>query len=466
VQRFEQDYPDAQVIMLEQNYRSTQVILDAAMAVIDQNPYRRQKKLRTDRGAGQKIVLHEAYDDRQEASYVVDTIAGMVTQNSVNPGDIAVMYRTNAQSRLLEEAFLRANLPYKLVGAQRFYGRREIKDMIAYLRLVHNPADEVSLLRVINVPPRRIGTKTQAALRTRSTQVGISPGDLLLDLSRDQDSPHYQAFPGRSVTPLVAFGSLLNRWRTAHFDLTPLQLMDNIIHEIDYESYLDTGTEEGISRWENVQELRRLAADYDKKSLLNFLDEVALVSDQDTLDESANVPTLLTLHAAKGLEFPLVFIVGLEDGTLPHVRSFEDPEAMAEERRLLYVGITRTKDHLYLINALNRSSYGYTEPTEPSRFLQDIPPDLLDGRSTVVRERRSTRGSKSMEWRGGALDSLPSPPMQARFSAGMRVRHQVWGEGMVLNSRLQDGDETVDIFFEEVGLKRVAASLARLEMLT
>ncbi|MFQ5616905.1 MAG: ATP-dependent helicase, partial [Anaerolineales bacterium] len=379
VLRFEQDYPGAQVILLEQNYRSTQVILDAAMAVIDRNPHRVPKKLFTERGAGQKIFLHEAYDDRAEATFVVDTIASLIARGQADPGDFAVMYRTNAQSRLLEEAFLRTNLPYKLVGAQRFYGRREIKDIIAYLRLVFNPADEASLLRVINVPPRRIGAKTLAALRTRAGQAAVTSGMLLLDLGRGQDSPHYNAFRNRAAASLAAFGVLLAEWQAIHDELSPLQLMDRILSGIGYEAYLDTTTDEGIGRWENVQELRRLAADYEERGLLAFLEDVALVSDQDTMDETASVPTLLTLHAAKGLEFPVVLIVGLEDGTLPHVRSFDDPESMAEERRLLYVGITRAKDRLFLVSALNRAAYGYAEPTESSRFLEDIPLELLDG---------------------------------------------------------------------------------------
>ncbi len=458
VRRFEQDFSDAQVILLEQNYRSTQNILDAAMAVIDQNPQRRRKKLFTGRGAGKKITLHEAHDDRAEAAFVVDAIASLVARGQAQPGDCAIMYRTNAQSRLLEEAFMRANLPYKLVGAQRFYGRREIKDVIAYLRLVHNPLDEASLLRVINVPPRRIGAKTVAALRTLAGQTGLAPGELLLDLGKGEDSEYFGKFRGRAALSLANFGHLVRNWRALRDELTPLQLIDRILHDVGYEAYLDTSTEEGLSRWDNVQELRRLAADYHDRDLLAFLDEIALVSDQDTLDEAANVPTLLTLHAAKGLEFPVVFIVGLEERTLPHFRSFDDPEAMAEERRLFYVGITRAKDRLFLVHALNRAAYGYTEPTEPSRFLEDIPTHLLNGQGVV----RSFRGREGTTRQQNAPSPGP-PPQRARYQAGMKVRHPLWGEGMVLNSRWQDGDETVDIFFEKVGLKRVAASLAKLD---
>ena len=463
VRRFEKDFPDSHTIWLEQNYRSKQMILDVAMAVIDRNPHRTPKQLFTERGGGNRITLYEAYDDRAEASFVVDTIASLVAQGDADPGDFAIMYRTNAQSRLLEEAFLQENLPYKLVGAQRFYGRREIKDIIAYLRTVHNPVDEASLLRVINVPPRRIGHKTLEVLRRRAVQVGMSPGDLLLDLSRGEESPHFDAFPGRSVVPLTYFGTYLAQWRVVYGEFSPLQLMDRILGDIDYQTYLDDGTEEGVSRWENVMELRRLATEYHDHGLLAFLEAVALVSDQDTLDDAANVPTLLTLHAAKGLEFPVVLIVGLEDGNLPHIRSFDDPEAMAEERRLLYVGITRAKDHLYLVNALNRTTYGYAEPANPSRFLDDIPTELLNGASSSRRGRKSTTSTDLFKWESPTPETAPA--VQLQYAAGMRVRHPVWGEGIVLNSRVQDRDEIVDIFFENIGLKRVAASLAKLELI-
>jgi DNA helicase-2/ATP-dependent DNA helicase PcrA len=471
VRRFEEDYPDAQVILLEQNYRSTQLILDAAMSVIKPNRNRTHKNLKAVRGQGQQLSMHEAYDDRAEAAFVVDTIATLVATKQADPGDFAVMYRTNAQSRLLEEAFLQAGLPYKLVGAQRFYGRREIKDVIAYLRLIYNPSDEVNMLRVVNVPPRRIGKKTLAALRQQAARARYSAGEMLLELSRGESSPFFEMFKGRTAVPLSEFGQLLAQWRSLNQELSPLQLMDRILADVDYESYLDTSTDEGLSRWENVLELRRLAAEYEDRGLLSFLEDVALVSDQDTLDDDANVPTLLTLHAAKGLEFPVVFLIGLEDGTLPHIRSFDDPEAMEEERRLLYVGVTRAKDHIYLVNAQNRSAYGLAEPTEPSRFLEDIPDELLRWTNnsrpyrTTRRDRIASKKVTVTRWDSGGSLKTAQPKVERRYSAGMKVRHPVWGEGMVLNSRAQDGDETVDIFFQEVGLKRVAASLANLELL-
>ena len=467
VLRFEKDFPDTQVILLEQNYRSTQRILDVAMAVIDRNPYRTPKRLFTERGEGLKVLLHETYDDRQEAAFVVDTIASLTARQQARPGDFAIMYRTNAQSRLLEEAFLHAGLPYRLVGAQRFYGRREVKDIIAYLRLVHNPSDELSLVRVINTPPRGIGDKTLQSLRTQAQKAGSPIGQFLLELSRNPE-PYRAIFPPRTLTVLTAIASRVSAWHAQAGELSPLFLLDRILDETDYHSYIDDGTDEGADRWENVMELRRLAAEYQGRSLTEFLEDVALVSDQDTLKdepdkEHPNVPTLLTLHAAKGLEFACVFITGLNDGTLPHARSFEDPEAMQEERRLLYVGITRAKDRLTLVYSQNRSAYGYAEPAEPSRFLADIPDDLLSESSPG----RPTRANKlsgydpRTRWQSPPTKAAPAK-LQQRYAAGTRILHPVWGEGMVLSSRLQDDDEIVDIFFENLGLKRVAASLANL----
>lgn len=466
VQRFEQDYPDAQVILLEQNYRSRQTILDAAMGVIDRSSNRRRKQLFTERGTGEKVQYYEAPDDYSEASFVVDSIAQLVASRQFEPRDCAVMYRTNAQSRLLEEAFLQARLPYRLVGAQRFYGRREVKDVIAFLRLVHNPADEATLDRVINVPPRGVGDKTLLGLHTVARQNQTSAGRVLLDLGRGADSPFWPAFVGRSVLPLADFGASLAAWVAAAPSLTVPELFDRILKDLNYKAYIDDESEEGEDRWENVQELRRLAMDYSARPLQDFLETVALVSDQDTIQDEVNAPTLLTLHAAKGLEFGAVFITGLDDGILPHSRSFDEPEEMEEERRLLYVGITRAKDRLYLIRALQRGGRGYAEESYPSRFLDDIPPELLVGMSSA---RTTTGGVRKRPtqtlWSDPRSAPRPAPVLELRFHAGARVRHPTWGEGIVLNSRIQDADEIVDVVFESVGLKKLAASLANLAVI-
>ncbi len=462
IQRFEQDFPDARVVLLEQNYRSHQNILDAAMGVIDRARNRRKKKLFTDRGIGEKIFFYEARDDYGEASFVVDTIAQLVASGDFEPRDCAVMYRTNAMSRLIEEAFLQARLPYRLVGAQRFYGRREVKDAIAFMRLVHNPADEASLDRIINVPPRGIGEKTLTTLHMIARQNETSPAAILLDLARGAESPFYKSFTGRAAVPLADFGGMLANWRALATARTIPELFDQILKDINYKEYIvEDDSEESADRWENVQELKRLAMEYSTRTMDEFLENIALIADQDTITDN-NAPTLLTLHAAKGLEFGAVFIVGLDDGIIPHSRSFDEPEQMEEERRLFYVGITRAKDKLYLLRAIQRGGRGMAEETYPSRFMDDIPEALLVGKT---RTGRAMRGAPSeVKW------SLPSSPTPApvptsKYHAGTRIKHAMWGEGIVLSSRLQDGDEIVDVVFESVGIKRLAASLANLTII-
>ncbi len=470
IQRFEQDFPDAQVILLEQNYRSRQNILDAAMGVINRAQNRRRKQLFSDRGTGEKVFFYEAPDDYAEASFVVDTIAQLVSARQFEPGDCAVMYRTNAQSRLIEEAFLQARLPYRLVGAQRFYGRREVKDIIAFLRLVHNPADEASLDRIINVPPRGIGEKTLLTLHNVARQHNTTPGAVLLELARGSDSPYWSAFGGRSVIPLADFGASLAKWHSAAPALAVDELFDRIVRDLNYKEYICDETEEGVDRWENVEELHRLALEYSTRTLDEFLENIALVSDQDTLKDNVNAPTLLTLHAAKGLEFGAVFLTGLDDGVLPHSRSFDEPESMEEERRLFYVGITRAKDRLYLLRAVQRGGRGLADENFPSRFLDDIPGELLSGNSRSGRSLRGeTRWSVMYSRRGAEGANHGSYPgrrgtsiLEGKYRAGSRVRHPMWGEGIVLDSSLQDDDEIVDIVFESVGIKRLAASLANL----
>jgi len=462
VQRFEQDFPDAQVILLEQNYRSHQNILDAAMGVIDRARNRRKKSLFSDRGAGEKIFFYEAPDDYAEALFVVDGIAQLVASRQFEPGDCAVMYRTNAMSRLLEEAFLQARLPYRLVGAQRFYGRREVKDIISFLRLVHNPADEASLDRVINVPPRGIGDKTLLTLHNVARQNNLQPGIVLMNLARGSDSPYWSSFTGRATISLADFGGMLANWRAAAPSLTTAELFDRIVNDLNYKEYIDDESEEGTDRWENVQELKRLALEYSTRTLEEFLENVALISDQDTLTDG-NIPTLLTLHAAKGLEFGAVFIVGLDDGILPHSRSFDEPEQMEEERRLFYVGITRAKDKLYLIRSIQRGGRGAAEETYPSRFLDDVSADLLVGKT---RTGRAMRGAPpETKWQSYHSKPRSASVMESKFRAGTRIRHSAWGEGIVLDSKIQDEDEIVDVVFESVGIKRLSASLANLKII-
>lgn len=480
VRRLEKDFPAVRVVLLEDNYRSTQTILDAAMAVIDQHPGRTRKQLRAaNQPGGVKIETHEAYNDEEEARYVVDTIASLVKRGACQPGDCAVMYRTNAQSRAVEEAFIRANLPYRLVGAQRFYGRKEVKDVLAYLRLIHNPADSVSLMRVINTPPRGIGAKTLDLLNETAAHHGLSATDLLRQLGDyGPKSALAASFGAKAAASLATFGLMLNHWITAKAELSVAQLMDAVLARIDYTTFLEANTEEGRERWENVQALRGVAAQAPEGlTLADFLNEVALVSDQDTISQT-NAPTLLTLHAAKGLEFPVVFLVGLDDGVLPHQRSLadSDPEALHEERRLLYVGMTRAKDRLYLLRAFRRSLYGDSQITEPSRFLDDIPARLMAGALGKTGAAGTTRatsgGGRAASY--GALTrwdkpaaSAPAPKMAPpRFATGQRVSHDTFGEGIITSTRGRGDDEEVEVQFEKFGRKRLLAAYANLKPLS
>jgi DNA helicase-2/ATP-dependent DNA helicase PcrA len=451
VQRLQRDYPGIETLLLEQNYRSTQNILDAAMAVIDRQPGRQRKRLFTERGSGEPILLHEAYNEQDEAQFVVDTISLLTLTGEADPADCAVMYRTNAQSRALEEAFFRAGLPYRLVGAQRFYGRREVKDLIAYLRLIHNPADQVSLERAINTPARGIGAKTVAALRSAAEAMAITPVQVLLQMADGEPLPD---IPPRAHGPLRSFGEMLRDWLELKESLTVDALIDRVLADVEYQAYLDDE-----DRWANVLELRATAEEFSTVGLVEFLQQVALVSDQDTLTEGQNAPTLLTLHAAKGLEFPVVFIVGCDEGELPHHRSLEDAEAMAEERRLFYVGLTRAQDRVILLRAFRRRARGLSSIADPSRFLADLPADLLEGDLVGMRTSEQASYDRQTRWED------PTPSFTGpRYQAGMRVLHPKFGEGIVLEIEVEQGDEEVTVNFEEVGVKRLVVSLANLDI--
>jgi DNA helicase-2/ATP-dependent DNA helicase PcrA len=465
VLRLRDDYPTLHTVLLERNYRSTQLILDAAQAVIDKNPHRTRKNLVTDRAGGPEIVVFEAFDEEEESRFVVDTIASLVATDGIEPGECAVMYRTNAQSRALEEAFVRAGLPYRLVGATRFYTRREIKDLIAYLRIIHNPEDGVSLLRVLNTPPRGIGSKTLDTLMAWAGKRDLSLYGALTALAADPDSA---PFGGRARNALVGFAGLLEGWRGVQ-EKRPLgELIRLVLDEVGYREYVDDGTEQGADRWANVMELVNVAAEYPAEVPLSaFLEEVALVSDVDNLAEEVNAPTLLTLHAAKGLEYDVVFMVGLEDDVLPHARSQDDPEQMAEERRLMYVGMTRARQRLYLTYAFQRLIWGSTELKMRSRFVDDIPADLvLSARPDGSAYRRATT------WGGPSGRTPPrittpeeSSQLAQHFKAGQRVLHAKFGEGIVIESRPSGADEEVSVAFEEAGLKRLIVSFANLTLL-
>jgi DNA helicase-2/ATP-dependent DNA helicase PcrA len=462
VQRFREDYADTTLILLEENYRSHQAILDAAMGVIDQNPGRVQKKLFTQRQDGPLLYIQEAYTEDDEARFVIDTIAELVALGQYAPGDFAIMYRINAQSRALEDGFIRAGLPYRLIGATRFYARREVKDTLAYLRVIHNPDDNVSLQRIINVPPRGIGQKTLADLEDWAESLDVTPARALAALL---EAGTAAPFSGRARNALTGFAEMLGRWQAAKEELSPADLLSTVLEETGYLNYLDDGTNEGRSRAENVLELRGVAESYEGLSLTTFLEEVALVSDVDTRDDETQAPSLLTLHAAKGLEFPVVFIVGLEEGVLPHNRSLNDPDQMQEERRLMYVGLTRAKDRIYLVYAFRRALYGTSSANTPSRFLYDIPIQVREGtvlpkRSQAFSEtdgyRRMTTWERAASAARERRQRAERTEQQPRFKAGTCVWHNKYGEGVVVSSAHRGDVEEVEVLFPgEVGQKTI-----------
>lgn len=458
-------------IVLKQNYQSTQNIIDASSAIIEENSKRSEKRLFSQRGEGELVVFYEALDDHDEAAYVVDTIAQQVVSGKANESDFAIMYRTNAQSRLLEEAFRRANMSYRLVGAQRFYGRREVKDLISFLRLIYNPKDEVSLNRVINLPPRGIGSVTLEKLQKAARHAGVSSGEVLLSFNTQGSLVDVESL-GVAAGRLKFFSHLLADWRES-LDKVPLTtLFDQVILETEYEAYIKADSDELQDRWANILELRGVLLEYEDRGLAEFLEAMALVADQDTLPDTIDAPTLLTLHAAKGLEFPQVFIIGLDEYYLPHSRSRDDPDALAEERRLFYVGMTRAEDRLYLVRAVRRRSpYGSYETMLPSRFLADIPPELIKGRISQADVWENTYDVNQYQWDKpyGATPKKKAAKtieyINQKFYPEMRVQHPAYGEGVVRNSRLEYGDETVEVYFEGLGLKALVASLSSLEIL-
>ena len=471
VSRFSHDYPKSEKILLTQNYRSTQTILDTAVAIINQNIKRTEKKLFTDRGSGDRVTVYEAMDDVDEAAYVVDTIARKIRGGLANPSDFAVMYRTNAQSRLLEEAFRRANMNCRLVGAQRFYGRREVKDLIAFLRLIYNPKDEVSLSRVINIPPRGIGNVSLNKLQVYAQRHNLSAGEVLLSLN-DEEHQNVRIELGGAAIRLQPFSQLLANWRLLLDRVSLSELFDQIILDTGYEAFIKAESDDLQDRWGNILELRGVVLEYELEGIASFLESMALVADQDTLPDIIEAPTLMTLHTAKGLEFPQVFIVGLDENFLPHSRSRDDHDELAEERRLFYVGLTRAEDRLYLVRALRRRTpYGSYEPMQPSRFLLDIPDNLINGYFSRSFDDRDGFDMDLFQW-----DRKYSPakkqdakktkePRTQRFQPKMRVLHPIYGEGIVRNSRLEYGDETVEVYFEGIGLKALVTSMSKLEIL-
>ena len=496
VQRFERDFPHTTIIMLEQNYRSTQTILDAAHNVVRRNRRRKEKRLWTELGAGERITLFEASDEAEEGLAVAREIQRLLAAGVIDRrGDVAVMYRTNAQSRALEEQFIRANIPYKVIGSRKFYERKEIKDLVAYLRLLLNPADDLSLRRIINVPNRRIGPRTLEAVQAWAGDLRLSLGEAVTRLA---EQPGLGQAAQRA---LGSFGRLLDELRLAAAEMPLPQLIDRVAERSGLGREL-RALPDGEERWGNVLELRRVAEDYaaleTAAALELFLENVALVGGADIVqtgedgsllrEEDRDAVTLITLHAAKGLEYPVVFIVGMDEGSLPHARSLEQPEQLEEERRLAYVGFTRAMRRLYLLRSQRRSYFGEVKSTWPSRFLADLPTGLVitpgslqDARGGAVTNLTQARvyhqesAAEQEPRRRTGWSQVPGAPTPTitgaapaarkdrQFEPGDPVRHKTFGEGTVLKSENEQGAVFVEVQFHEHGKKRLSLAFARLE---
>lgn len=503
VLRFRDDYPNAQVILLEQNYRSTQIVLDVARAVIDKNMNRTPKALFTERTDGERITMHEAYDDDYESRYIMDTVEGLRRKESYNFSDFAIMYRTNAQSRVLEEAAVRMGVPYTLVGGVGFYSRREIRDLIAYLRVIHNPDDRISFARIINAPKRSIGKKSLEKFQYWAAQEKPSYGEALQHLVQGGASSLSKGVANK----FAKFGAQLQQWQGLVETGNLVHLFDRMIADIGYHFYvqeISKTPEQVTDRVDNIGQLRGLiaVADDAQQPLGEFLADLMLMTDADNVEEGEDRVTMLTLHAAKGLEFPVVFITGLEDGLLPHMRSFEDEEGLAEERRLFYVGITRAEDRLYITHAFRRTMYGGSQMQTSSPFLFDVPPNLVkfEGKDGTMYEteahryreittwdrpksglerlsedlkaqRQSTPKKSSNSKIKGKIIQFPgtdTPPQHPTvYKKMMRVQHPVFGVGIVIESTHDGRSETVQVLFEDkrYGAKKLDAEFANMTIL-
>ena len=444
---FERDYPEAQVVHLEQNYRSTQAILEAAHSVVSVNEDRMETRLWTENEKGLPVITMEADSESDEARFVVREVDSLLAQGDVRPNDCAVMYRTNAQSRALEEAFMRHGTPYQVIGGVRFYERREIKDIIAYLRLVYNPYDDISLLRIVNVPPRGIGQRTLDDFRQWAGSLGIP---LYAGLQRLTEDGFSNPFGAHAAAALGRFASLIRDLSAQSIEVDVARLLDSVIKASGYQEYV-MEYPDGEERWQNILELRGIAAGYQsldpQQGLTAFLEGVSLFSDTDELDQQLDRATLITLHQAKGLEFPVVFMVGMEEGLLPHFKCFDDRGQMEEERRLCYVGMTRAKKRLYLLRAVRRTLMGGVTANPPSRFLRDIPRNLTQAGSLYREE---------------AMLTSPVDTTLLEFEVGDQVEHPRFGRGVVVGCNPTRDDFELEVSFPDFGRKRLLSSLARL----
>lgn len=461
---FEKQFRNAVVIRLEQNYRSTQNILDAANAVISHNQERKGKRLWTQNGDGEKIVVRRASDESAEAEFVASSIVENV-KNGRKYSDHAVLYRMNAQSNSVERYFIRSNIPYRIIGGHKFFERKEIKDMLAYLNVINNPSDSVRLKRIINEPKRGIGASTVAA----AEQIAEGEGIPLFEVLREADT--YPALSRRSG-PLKEFVRIITELAFAAEQESLEDLLDQLLQETGYRLMLQADGPEGEVRLENIEELKSNMKNYEEEnqddaSLSGFLEEVALYTDLDNLNQSEDSVVMMTLHSAKGLEFPYVYIVGMEEGIFPSRNILNFPEELEEERRLAYVGITRAKEKLYLLSAASRMLFGSTTRNRSSRFLEEIPGELTDRKDLTVHtytpyqpQTKQVPAAFSVEPAGRPAKAAPAA---IDFKVGDTVSHRVFGNGMVVSMTPMANDVLVEVAFDKVGTKKIMANFARLK---
>ena len=459
---FEKDYPNCTSIKLEQNYRSTKIILDAANAVIENNEGRPKKNLWTDKTEGTKIQHFTAKSEHEEAAFIGDTIAKKHDIHGVPYGDMAILYRTNAQSRVLEEALIKRALPYTMVGGTKFYDRKEIKDVLAYLRVLYNPFDDLSLLRIINVPKRSIGATTVAKLQDYARANGTSLFMTLTQLHL------VDTIKGKTKEKLEEFGILIFTLVAEMEDKTVLDILESILDRTGYLAQLEESTDpQDQARAENIGELLSVAKDFQDTNptgtVEDFLEQVALVNDVDSFEQEESKVTLMTLHAAKGLEFPIVFLGGLEEGLFPHSRTLMNPEEIEEERRLAYVGITRAEKELYISNATTRTVFGRTSSYLPSRFIDEIPEELVDG---LRAKRKVPDDIKRHVPQHMSVTSRPvtKPIVRneviADWKVGDTAIHSKWGNGKVINVAGEGAGMKLTIEFPTQGVRVVMAKFA------
>lgn len=461
--RFEQDFPDCTVIKLEQNYRSTRHILDAAHGVVVRNQNRSDKKLWTEAGDGRPVQVRQVMTERSEAETIVRAVKNGVDTGNRRFQDFAVLYRTNAQSRAVEEVFMQYGIPYRVVGGQRFYDRKEVKDLMAYLRLLYQPDDRISFERIVNVPTRGIGAKSLENFNGWAAAHSLTMSEAL------ERASECDSVKGKAMKGLTELSTVLRDFRAQAETMVPDELIEKLVQKIRYLQFLEDGTAQGESRQENVRELIGVAQAYQAVGLSGFLEEVALVTDLDNANFGDNVVTLMTLHAAKGLEFPVVFMIGMEETIFPHSRALYDQSEMEEERRLCYVGMTRAREELYLIHAAGRSLYGGLQHNIPSRFISEIAGEHVEHQTLMPSFGRAKLDEPDDfdEFAQQSPDDdvarlLDNEPRYVPdFEEGDGVSHQLFGEGTIVELR----GEIAAIYFKGKGVKKLNVAFAPLKKL-